>query len=169
MRYKHLEAAAMTKTLLAVLLVVAPGLLAQETPASQARPEEAAPARTQTQAMPAPQLGHPLDPADVDVLTGKTKAAASTGYPLDPLSYECGSKGGYPANVAPWRTPRFAGFGPASTRFGPLLFGRMRSGSFFFIGNSPFFSPPFFFFTGRSGTGNSFLFGPTRSGFFFRR
>ena len=143
--------------------------MAQQKPPVESRPEQPAGAQEYTRATPAPQLGHPLDPADVDVLTGRAKAPTSTGYRLDPLSYAYGSYAGYPTNVAPLRAPRFAGFGPARTPFVPLLFGRTRSGSFFFLGNSPFFAPPFFFFRNRSGTGNSFLFGPARSGFFFRR
>jgi hypothetical protein len=149
---------------LSLILFCAP---AQEKPPVENRAEQPAGAQEYTRATPAPQLGHPLDPADVDVLTGRTKAPASTSCRLDPLSYAYGSYGGYSTNVAPVRGPRFAGFGPSRTPFVPSLFGRTRSGSFFFLGNSPLFAPPFFF-RSRSGTGSSFLFGPSRSGFFFR-
>ncbi len=154
---------------LSLILFCAPALAAQEKPPVENRAEQPAGAQEYTRATPAPRLGHPLDPADVDVLTGRTKAPSSTGYRLDPLSYAYGSYAGYSTNVAPGRGPRFAGFGQARTPFVPSLFGGTRSGSFFLLGNSPFFAPPFFFFGTRSGTGNSSLFGPSRSGFFFRR
>ena len=152
-----------------LILFCAPALVAQEKPPVENRAEQPAGAQEYTRTTPAPRVGHLLDLADVDVLTGRTKAPSSTGYRLDPLSYAYGGYAGYSMNVGPVRGPRFAGIGPARTPFVPSLFGRTRGGSFFFLGNSPFFAPRFFFFGTRSGTGNSSLFGPSRSGFFFRR
>jgi hypothetical protein len=76
-----------------VMLAAPAFVLAQETqqsqppkppekPATEAQkaPEQPAPAQTpaaklRAQFPPAPKPGHPLDPADVDVLTGKNKSA----------------------------------------------------------------------------------------------
>jgi hypothetical protein len=155
---------------LCLILFCAPALVAQEKPRLERGPEQPAGAQEYTRATPAPQLGHPLDPADVDVLTGKMKAPASASYRLDPLSYVSGSYAGYPDNVAPWRAPRFAGFGPARRPFVPLLGGRTRGGWFFSLGNSPVFALPFSLrVRGRWGTRDSFLFPPARSGIFLRR
>ena len=129
---------------LCLALFCAPLLLAQE---KQPTPEQ--PTQTQEQAQaratPAPQLGHPLDPADVDVLTGKTKPSDNTGYRVDPLSYAYGY--GYAG------TQGYAGRGWGRT---PFLFGRTGGGSFFFLGNPGFFAQRFFF-------------GPGRCHFFFHR
>lgn len=152
------------------ILFCAPALVAQEKPPFEHGPEQPTGAQEYTRATPAPQLGHPLNPADVDVLTGRMKTPASTSYRLDPLSYVYGSYAGYPGNVAPWRASRFAGFGPARRPFVPLLLGRTRGGSFFSLGNSPVFAVPFSpRVRSRSGAGDSFPFAPARSGFFFRR
>jgi hypothetical protein len=132
----------MKPLVLCVVLFCAPVLLAQEK-----RPAPEQPAQTQeqaqTRATPAPQLGHPLDPADVDVLTGKTKTSANCGYRVDPLSY------GYGYAYA--GAQRYEGYGWGRT---PFLFGRTGGGSFFFFGNAGFFAPRFL--------------GPGRGGIFFR-
>jgi len=126
---------------LCLVLFFAPALMAQEKP-QEKPPAPEQPGQTQeqsqTRATPAPQLGHPLDPADVDVLTGKTKAPANAGYRVDPLSYAYGYAGTQP----------YAGFGRGRA---PFLFGRTGGGSFFFFGNSVFFPPPVFFGAGRFG------------------
>ena len=129
---------------LCVILFCAPALLAQENPPASEQPAQTQ-EQTQTRATPAPQLGHPLDPADVDVLTGKTKAQTNTGYRVDPLSYAYGY--GY----AGMQGYRGRGWGRT-----PFLFGRTGGGSFFFFGNPGFFAPNLFF-------------RPGRGGFFFRR
>jgi hypothetical protein len=64
----------MMKALVVALgLVFVPGLIAQEQePATPA--EEPRQTTGSANASPAPKPGHPLDPADVDVLTGKDRA-----------------------------------------------------------------------------------------------
>ncbi len=142
----------MKQVALCLILLCAPALMAQE---KQPVPEQPPQTHEQTQsrATPAPQLGHPLDPADVDVLTGKTKAPENTGYRVDPLSYAYGSYSGYPGIDTAGRAQRYTGFSPRTS----LLFARTRRGSFFFLGNVPFFAPPSFFFFG-PGRGSFFLF-----------
>jgi hypothetical protein len=137
---------------LAVVLFCAPALVAQEKPPAENRPEQPTETQGYSRATPAPQLGHPLDPADVAVLTGKTKEPANAGYRVDPLSYAYGSYSGYLGIEGTGRGQRYTGFSPRTS----LLFARTRRGSFFFLGNSPFSAPPPFFF-GR-GRGGFFLF-----------
>jgi len=134
---------------LCIVLFCAPTLLAQEKQPVPEQPPQTQ-EQTQTRATPAPQLGHPLDPADVDVLTGKTKPQQTNAvpYPVDPLSYAYGSYAAYPQGNGAWGTRRYASFGPART---PFLFGRTRRGSFFF-GNPGFFAPPLSFFGGGRGS-----------------
>src|SRR5215472_15857770 len=67
----------MKAALLAAVLLVASAALAQQTPNSPQAQPAASPADTGTAA---PQLGHPLDPADVDILTGKNKPENRRGY-----------------------------------------------------------------------------------------
>ncbi len=153
----------MKKALFAFLVLCAPALLAQETQPVQNRPEQPAAAEPRPQVAPAPQLGHPLDPADVDVLTGKNKAHIAPAYRVDPYAY--GAYSGYPVNVAPWSASRLT-----RTTAGPLfLAGRAGNRSFFVIGNAGGFVPPLFFFTRGLGTGGGFFFAPVRPGFFFFR
>jgi hypothetical protein len=152
----------MKRVLFFFLVLCAPGLLAQESPPAQNRPEQPAVAESRTQAAPAPQLGHPLDPADVDVLTGKTKAPTNAAPRVDPYAYAAYS--GYPVNVASRSASRL---GRTS---GPLLLaGRAGNRSFFVIGNTGGLVPPLFFFTRGRGTGSTFFFAPVRTGFFFHR
>ena len=153
----------MKKALFGFLVLCAPALLAQETPTAQDRPEQPAVAEPRSQVTPAPQLGHPLDPAYVDVLTGKSKAHTTPAYRVDPYAYAAYS--GYPVNVAPWSPSRLA-----RTTTGPLfLAGRAGNRSFFVFGNTGGFVPPLFFFGPGRGTRTGFFFAPVRPGFFFFR
>ncbi|GEM_PF-3179493 len=156
----------MTKVFLAILLGVTPSLLAQETPPARPGAEEAAPAQGQPQATPAPQLGHPLDPADVAVLTGKAKGATASTHPLALSPY--GYAGyGYPVNVAQTNPSLFAQVTTASRPpFVPLLFGRAGRRSFFLFGNTTSFAPPLFFFTSGRGARSTMFFAPARPGLF---
>ena len=123
-----------------LLMLAAPAfVLAQETQQSQPpkapekpaveeqkAPEPLKPAPTAAEKLraqfpPAPKPGHPLDPADVDVLTGKTKSSNPYGiygarYAVDPYS-------GF-------------GYQMGATRFNPSIFstpgGSMLSGFDFF-------------------------------------
>jgi hypothetical protein len=132
----------MKPTAICLVLLCAPALMARAQQPAENRPQQPAATQEYTRATPAPQLGHPLDPADVDVLTGKTKAPGNAGYRVDSLSYAYGSDYGYAA-----RGRGYAGFGRGRS---PLLIGRMPRGSFFFFGNPRFFAPrPFFFGLGR--------------------
>jgi len=178
-----LGGAAMKKTLrIALILAVPallalPSLLAQQAPPPPNKPEEPRTAQekpqaqeqqARSQAQAAPKLGHPLDPADVDILTGKTKSSAAPsygGYAPAPYPYLS-----YPVNVAEYSPSRSLGWNSlASPPFVPLAFGRFNGQNFFVIGNTTSFGPPLFFF-GRGRTGfNSFFFAPARPGFIFRR
>lgn len=118
----------MRKAFLVVLALAVPGfLLAQE-----ARP------------VPAPKLGHPLDPADVAILTGKTRAAAPAAYSLYAMPYGYYT---YPINAPLFGQPLFA---PVSTAtqppFVPLAFGRVSGRPFVVIGNTNAPVVPRFFF-----------------------
>jgi hypothetical protein len=67
----------MKRALIVVALFAVPLLIAQQQDSSaSAEPTQA----TATQPAAAPKLGHPLDPADVDVLTGKDKARSAVSY-----------------------------------------------------------------------------------------
>jgi len=68
---------AMKAALLAAVLLIASAALAQQAPYSPQEQPATSPADT---ASAAPQLGHPLDPADVDILTGKNKPENRRGY-----------------------------------------------------------------------------------------
>ncbi len=156
----------MRRALLIVVILTAQGLLAQETPPARNRPEEtpAAPAQTQPQA--APTLGHPLDPADVDVLTGKTKNSGAPGYRYQaPYPYAS-----YPLSAPGYVPSRALGANPlASPLFPPRLFGRFGGRNFFFIGNTRGFGSPLFFFSRGRTDSSTFFFAPARPSFFFFR
>lgn len=162
------KALLMALILAATALLAVNGLLARQEPAAQNQSEEPRPAQPQAQPQAAPKLGHPLDPADVDVLTGKTKAGRAPGYGNAAAPYPYMS---YPVNVADYAPSRSLGWNsPASPPFVPLAFGRFNRQNFFVIGNTTSIGPPLFFF-GRGRTGlNTFFFAPARPGFgFFRR
>jgi len=127
----------MRKALLLVVVLAVPGLLlAQETQ----------PAQTLPQAKPAPRLGHPLDPADVAILTGKAKASAGTRHGLYAMPYLYFN---YPINQPLFSQPLFA---PVSTAtqppFAPLLFGRIGERPFVVIGRSAPVRPDLLFSLG---------------------
>lgn len=67
------------KCALIAIALAAPLLMAQQEDSSAPAPE---PAQVTQSAQPsaAPKLGHPLDPADIDVLTGKDKARSASAY-----------------------------------------------------------------------------------------
>jgi len=107
-----------------VMLAAPAFVLAQETQPSQQKPPEKPAAETQkapekplttaekirAQQPPAPKPGHPLDPADVDVLTGKTKAANPYGpyggrVVVDPYSGFGYPMGGSLYNQSVFSTP----------------------------------------------------------------
>ena len=89
----------MKAALLAAVLLMASAALAQQPPSSDCRDAACrasetgqAPSLPPDATSPAPQLGHPLDPADVDVLTGKNKPESRRGYAqpyysVDPYGY----------------------------------------------------------------------------------
>lgn len=148
----------MTKTLLAILVLAMPApVLAQtqEKPQAPARTEEQSAAPAPPQAKPAPKLGHPLDPADVDVLTGKTKQNAGAPRPVEilPYGYAGYGYGGYGRFGYSMGTSRFGGSqfapvgGSAQPLFAPIAFGRVGNRSFFVVGNTSSFGAPFFFFS----------------------
>jgi len=155
----------MRKLILIVLILTAQNLLAQQEPPpnNQEEPRPAQQAQQPPQAQEAPKLGHPLDPADVDILTGKTKASGASGYgtyaaaPYAPVSY--------PVNVAEYSASRSLGWNSLASP--PFAFGRF-NGSNFVIGGTAGFGPPFLFGRGRFGV-NNFFFAPARPGFFFFR
>jgi len=98
----------------------------------QKAPEQAAPAaKPRSLYPPAPKPGHPLDPADVDVLTGRTKSSnpyGRYGYPLlvDPYAYAGGSRfGGTYFNPSG---------GDARPALPPVAFGRVNGRRFFLLG-----------------------------------
>ena len=156
----------MRRALWIVMILTAHGVLAQETPPAQNRSEETRAARGQSQAQAAPKLGHPLDPADVDVLTGKTKPSEAPGYRYEVAPSPYAS---YPVNVAGYVRGRALGSNSLAPPFTPLLFGRGRGRSFFLIGNTTGFSRSLFFLSrGRTGS-STFFFTPARPGFFFFR
>lgn len=137
----------MRKAFLVVLALAVPGLLlAQEAPPAQPAP--------------APKLGHPLDPADVAILTGKTRAAAPAAYSLYVMPYGYYT---YPVNAPLFGQPLFA---PVSTAtqppFVPLAFGRVSGRPFVVIRNTSTapISPPFFFALGGSRGRPTVIVGP---------
>lgn len=156
----------MRKLLLVVLLLAGQSLLAQEPPPAQKPPEQTAPAPAQPQA--APKLGHPLDPADVDVLTGKNKAPASGayGYSATPYLYL-----NYPLGQAAYGSSRpFGNRSFASLPAMPFFRSGFRARSLFFFDTRNLFSPRLFFSGfGRTGTSTFFFSTPARPAFHFRR
>jgi len=100
----------------------------------------------------APKLGHPLDPADVDILTGKADRSArgySPGYVPYMYGYGAAAYGGRYASGSTKTSPPFV----------PLAFGNVNGRSFLVIGStfggtSPLFIAP----RGFGGFGSFFLF-----------
>ena len=136
---------------LAGLLFTASSLWAQQPPPKPEEPKPApavqpanssgndqSPATTQTQQPnPALKQGHPLDPHDVDVLTGKAdrdaRAAAPRATPYVGMN-------GYGPGLNGWNN------GSAAPHF---VFGSINGKPFFVFGNTPGVVPPLFF--GRRG------------------
>lgn len=113
-------------------LVFVPGLMAQEQePATPA--EESRQTKSSAGASPAPKLGHPLDPADVDVLTGKDRARKN---PYREYGYgDPGSMYGY--GYGPSSSPSIAA--DVTTRTSsPVSLAFSRGRTAIVIGNAPF-------------------------------
>jgi len=143
-------------SILAILLSFSPGLCAQQpqqpreaeatAPAAAAQSTDSGERNAEPLGTPAsiptaaPKPGHPLDPHDVDVLTGKAdreaRASRGTVY-VSPGGY------GYGQSAV-------GGMGVMRTRpFSPGVFGNANGSRFFFFGSRPFtifpnfFPPPF--------------------------
>lgn len=115
----------MKAALLAAVLLVATATLAQQTPTPQQDQPVASPADT---ASAAPQPGHPLDPADVDILTGKNKPEGRRGYAqpyysVSPYGYS-GSSGYRGMNRSFGLLNRRTPFGFFGSGSGLVFFGR---------------------------------------------
>jgi hypothetical protein len=146
----------MRNLLLIVLLLSARTVLAQEAASTtQNPPEENRAAQTQAKPAEAPKPGHPLDPADVDVLTGKNKAAAQSPY-------------GYGSRVTPYLNYSLSDLNYADSGMYnnggnrlpilPLLGRHSRATDFFFFDSSSFVGPRRFFFNHRAAANNFFFF-----------
>ena len=147
---------AVTIALLLNLALAASLTPAQEKQQPGPRTEEQTSTTTSPQAKPAPKLGHPLDPADVDVLTGKNTQNAGAARPVEVLPYGFAGYGGYAGYGRfgySMGTSRFGGSqfapvgGSAQPLFAPIAFGRVGNRSFFVVGNTGSFGAPFFFFS----------------------
>ncbi len=138
---------------------------APEKPAEEAQkaPEQPTPPppptlaqRLRAQFPPAPKPGHPLDPADVDVLTGKSKAASPYGpygyrVMVDPYSgfgYPSGSTG---LNDSVFSTPG----GSRYSGFPPFAVGQLGGRRFFFVNGTQAGLPILFF---NRGSDRAFVF-----------
>ena len=143
---------------LLVLLLMASLLCAQEAPSTPPPPPTAAaepappepPPEAVPAAQPAPQLGHPLDPADVATLTGHSgQTAYAPGYRYYYPAYP----GGYPLGIPMFSGGRFSGSNWGTSVFSPIGFGR---GSLFVFHHNGFFPP---LFGGNMGFGSHHGFG----------
>jgi hypothetical protein len=157
-----------------VMLAAPAFVLAQETqpsqppkppekPAAEAQkaPEPPAPApspaaKLRAQFPPAPKPGHPLDPADVDVLTGKNKSSNPYGpygsrVMVDPYSGFGYPMGGTRFDQSVFSTPG----GSMLSGQPPFVFGDV-SGRRFSLWNGSRAGMPILFFN--HGTGRSFIF-----------
>ncbi len=144
-------------------IAVAQQQTAEQTQASQSQSNSAPTSAPQESRglLAAPTPGHPLDPADVAVLTGKSRAGSAPAYTSPQVYFD-------PTPFAGTYSGDAAGFGGRS--FGAFG-GSRRSGFVFGAGSfSPFFFPvrrnaflirsgPFFF-----GSGGGFVFFSHRSG-----
>jgi hypothetical protein len=117
---------------LLLLLLMASLLWAQETPSAPPPPPAAAaepappapPAEAVAPAaQPAPQLGHPLDPADVATLTGRA-TTSTPAYTRGYGSYYPPYAGGYPADLPLFGGSQFSGGNWGMPMFSPIGFGR---------------------------------------------
>lgn len=151
---------------LAVVLFAAQAVWAQQEeqrkPAAPNPPESSQPNSTsqtnnanQAQTpVAAPKLGHPLDPTDVDILTGKADRSARS-YPPGYMPYM------YGYGAADYGGRYASGTTRTNRPFVPLAFGNVNGRSFVVIG-STFRGTPSLFLTPRG-------FGGFGSFFFFRR
>jgi|SRR5712692_5897141 len=102
----------------------------------------------------APQLGHPLDPADVDILTGKADRAARGN-----VAGNVPSMYGY-GGTSYGRQSYGAGSTKTSPPFVPLAFGNVNGRSFVVIGSTSGARAPFFLAPRGFGRFGSFFFLP---------
>ena len=129
--------------------------------------QQATPTNSPVQAKPAPKLGHPLDPADVTILTGKADSFNRSPYGTYAALYGYLS---YPIDAPLFRQPLFARVSTATRApFAPLHFGRIGKRPFGFIRGSALATPHSHFLLHglRGRTGLSF--GSTSAGFRFGR
>jgi hypothetical protein len=169
----------MRKLFSVLFLSAAPAVLlaqqaqpAQQKPAekpvveTQKAPEEQPAAKPRSPYPPAPKPGHPLDPADVAVLTGKNKPAQSNPYGAYsyPVFVDPYGTYGYPAGGSHFGTQIFSTpGGMAVPEFPPFAMGQFR-GRRFFVGSGNFGGLPLLFFT--HGSNRVFVFlGPGMSFF----
>ena len=132
---------------IALGLLVVPGLTAQE----QQRPAPAA--DNSSRAAQAPKLGHPLDPADVDVLTGKNKSRA---YSDSESRREVNPYGPY-GRLGPWGDEYYG-------------YGRLNANPSIFAAVTTKISPPFsLVFAGRFRNRPVILFGGAPTPLFLGR
>ena len=155
-----------------LLMLAAPALvLAQESqqtqpprppekPAAEAQkaPEQPAPAQTpaarlRAQFPPAPKPGHPLDPADVDVLTGKSKPANPYGIYGARVAVDPYSGFGYPLSGSRFGPSIFTT--PGGSALPPFAFGEVSGRRFSLLNGSRAGMPILFF---NHGSGRSFIF-----------
>jgi hypothetical protein len=133
-------------------------------PAEQAAPAQApaptfssvAPKKPVSTYPPAPKPGHPLDPADVDVLTGKSKAPSTYGPYGYRLMVDPYSGFGYPSGSTGLNDPVFSS--PSLSNFSgvpPFAFGQFGGRRFVFV-NGAQAGLPFLFFN--RGSDRAFVF-----------
>jgi hypothetical protein len=90
-------------------------------------------------------LGHPLDPADVDILTGHSGNQRQTAYQAGYGPYYP-----YAGSVPLYGNGRFSGGNWGMGMFGPIRFGR----SSLFLFHGGVFAPPLFGHSGFFGAGH---------------
>ncbi len=156
---------------LAVLLFAPQNLCAQQQ--SQEPPQPAPAVNTAAESVPpsttaqaqaptsAPKLGHPLDPADVDILTGKADRAArgyagrgvpyASSYGYGGTGYQFGQSQSGPSLFAPVSTA-------TSPPFVPLAFGQVGNRPFAVFGSTIPIAPLFFTPGGFFGNAGTFFF-----------
>lgn len=153
-----------------LLMLAAPAfVLAQETQQSQQKPPEKPAAETQkapekplttaekirAQQPAAPKPGHPLDPADVDVLTGKNKAANPYGPYGGRIVVDPYSGFGYPMGGSLYNQSVFSTPGGSMLSGSPFVFGDM-GGRRIALWNGSRAGMPILFFN--HGSNRSFVF-----------
>ena len=128
-----------------------------ETPAPEVTFSSVAPKKPRSLYPPAPKPGHPLDPADVDVLTGKNKAPAAYGPYAYPVVVDPYSGFGYPSAGSVLNGPIFSS--PSLSNFSgtipPFAVGQFGGRRFVFVNGAPA-GLPFLFFN--RGSDRAFVF-----------